>query len=283
MPAKPERMLVVDIDGTLLDTSMVLRPSARDALNRAASAGFHLVFATGRQYRSCRHLIRDVAPAAPAVLNSGALIKDTRTDQTLFSHTLPQDLSLQIAARIAHAGFVPILMMDGYTQGFDFLTVNAEDTTLGHANFTTRNREFGIFVPALPPDLPAPVTQVLALGDRPELSPLLEDVRSSFPDHADLRIIRAPQYDLFVFEAYARNASKWNAVRWLARSIHVPLPNVAAVGDDINDIELLRECGFGVAMESAPQHVRNVARAVAPSCDNDGFAHAVDLILSRNP
>ena len=60
------RLLIIDIDGTLLDSAMVLHQSARDALNRARDAGFELVFATGRQYRSCQALIKDIAPNAPA-------------------------------------------------------------------------------------------------------------------------------------------------------------------------------------------------------------------------
>lgn len=275
------RTLIIDIDGTLLDSAMLLRKSAREALRRAREAGFELVFATGRQYRSCQALIKDLAPEAPAILHSGALIKHTASDETLFARPVDARVALDLAGLITNAGFPPVIMMDGYTQGFDFLTTDSVGRTQTHARFVNKNRPYGVFVDKVPADLPAPVTQVLALGSKEELDGILSAARERFGDLVDMRTIRAPQYSYFVFEAYAKGTSKWGAVRELCRITDLPPSRTAAVGDDINDLEMLRESDFGVAMGNAPDHVKNAADATVASCDEEGFAQAVDLILAQ--
>ena len=274
-------MLIIDIDGTLLDSAMVLHQSARDALSRAREAGFELVFATGRQYRSCHALIKDMAAKAPAILHSGSLIKDTATDETLFARPVDARVALNLAALIASSGFPPVIMMDGYTRGFDFLTTDPVGRTQTHARFVNKNRPYGIFVDELPEELPAAVTQVLALGSEQELAGIHSAARERFAQLVDMRIIRAPQYSYHVFEAYAKGVSKWGAVRELCRTTDISTGRIVAVGDDINDLEMLRESDFGVAMGNAPDQVKGAADATVASCDEEGFAEAVDLILAQ--
>jgi len=274
-----KRMLVIDIDGTLLDSSMVLRPSARDALERALEAGFHLVFATGRQYRSCHQLVKEIAPGAPVILNSGALIKDTNSDKTLFVQPVEPETALVLADLILSEGFPPVIMMDAFDQGFDFLTTDPVGRTQTHAQFINKNRRFGLMAHDVPKKFPAPVTQILALGERQELEAVHAAARERCGHLVDMRIIRAPQYSHFVFEAYATGISKWDALQHLIRRMRIPVNCIAAIGDDINDLELLRESGLGIAMGNAPEHVKAAADACVASCDNDGFAQAVELIL----
>ena len=276
-------MLIIDIDGTLLDSAMVLHQSARDALNCARDAGFELVFATGRQYRSCQALIKDIAPNAPAILHSGSLIKNTATDETLFARPVDADTARDLAAMITSAGFPPVIMMDGYTRGFDFLTTDPVGRTQTHARFVNKNRAYGIFVDEVPTELPAPVTQVLALGAEEELGGVHSAAMDRFENLVDMRIIRAPQYSLHVFEAYAKGISKWDAVHELCRASDIGPGHIAAIGDDINDLEMLLESDFGVAMGNAPEHVKRAADATVASCDEEGFADAVELILAQSP
>ena len=278
-----ERLLAIDIDGTLLDSAMNLHDQSRQALDRAREAGFHLVFATGRQYRSCVDLIKDVAPGAPAVLNSGALVKQSDTDETVFLKSVPEAIALAIAAQIEAMDFTPIIMMDGFVKGFDYVTTSIEGRTSSHARFTTKNRKWGLFVDALPETLPAPPTQVLALGAMEPLKGVIDAVRRQFGDQVDTRIIRAPQYSYYVFEAYAPDVHKWDAVQWVARRLGIADRAIAAIGDDINDTEMLRECGMGIAMGNAPDHVKAAADATVATCDDGGFAQAVALILDAFP
>ena len=275
------RLLAIDIDGTLLDSDNALRPSSMRALNRAREAGFQLVFATGRPYRSCVDLIKGTAPGVPAVLNSGALIKDTGTDETLYVQSLPDDVALAVAGVVEAAGFAPVIVMDSSAEGFDYLTSDAVGRTPSYARFVNRNRAYVLFADPLPTELPAPATQVLALGVREELARIQCAVRGQYGDQVGTRVIFVPEYSYFELEAYARSVDKWNAVKWLAHQMGIETRAIAAVGDDINDLEMLGGCGFGVAMGNAPEHIKAAADVAVGHCDEDGFAEAIDLVIEQ--
>ena len=69
-----------------------------------------------------------------------------------------------------------------------------------------------------------------------------------------------------------KNARKRNAVIETAEYFNVSLSDIVAFGDDYNDIEMLRECGIGVAMENALDAVKAVAKYICDTNDNDGVA-----------
>jgi hydroxymethylpyrimidine pyrophosphatase-like HAD family hydrolase len=69
-----------------------------------------------------------------------------------------------------------------------------------------------------------------------------------------------------------KNATKWNAIRLLAEKWSIDLSKIAAFGDDYNDIEMLQNCGVGVAVTNALDEVKAVANYICGSNDEDGVA-----------
>ena len=78
------RILAIDIDGTLLNSSDELTPATRAALVRAGDAGIHVVLATGRRYSRTLHLVEPLGIDVPLVTASGALVKDPIDHRTLY-------------------------------------------------------------------------------------------------------------------------------------------------------------------------------------------------------
>ena len=70
----------------------------------------------------------------------------------------------------------------------------------------------------------------------------------------------------------ARSATKLNGIRQVAAAHGIPLEHVAAFGDDVNDVEMLRACGVGVAVANALSEVRTAADCVCGANDEDGMA-----------
>src|SRR5213592_4477475 len=82
MPAY--RLLVLDIDGTLVNSRDELTPGTRSAIRRACEAGVRVVLATGRRYSKVLHLVEPLGLDVPLITASGALIKDPIDHRTLF-------------------------------------------------------------------------------------------------------------------------------------------------------------------------------------------------------
>lgn len=92
--------------------------------------------------------------------------------------------------------------------------------------------------------------------------------------------VEARDESLHILEVFDRTVSKWTAVEWLAGSLGVSRERVAAIGDEINDLSMLRGAGLGVAMGNAVPAARDAAQRVAPGNAQDGVAFTIDRILS---
>jgi hydroxymethylpyrimidine pyrophosphatase-like HAD family hydrolase len=88
--------------------------------------------------------------------------------------------------------------------------------------------------------------------------------------------------DPLYLEFNAPGVSKGRALRWLARRLDIPLAQTLAIGDQHNDVEMLAEAGHSVAMAGSPDAVRQAARHVTVSLEDDGAAVAIEaLVLGR--
>jgi hydroxymethylpyrimidine pyrophosphatase-like HAD family hydrolase len=90
---------------------------------------------------------------------------------------------------------------------------------------------------------------------------------------------KSPHYTGTMCEVLRKDASKWAAILHLAELWGIDAAEICAVGDDMNDVPMLRGAGLGVAMGHAPALVQAAADHVTADHDNDGVALVVDQIL----
>src|SRR5208282_5806565 len=99
------RLLAIDIDGTLVNSSDDLTPATRAALRRTIAAGIHVVLATGRRYSHALHLVEPLGISVPLVTASGALVKDPCDHRTLYKTEFDRPLLCNILATLDRAGY----------------------------------------------------------------------------------------------------------------------------------------------------------------------------------
>ncbi|MCC7203806.1 MAG: HAD hydrolase family protein, partial [Phycisphaeraceae bacterium] len=88
-----------------------------------------------------------------------------------------------------------------------------------------------------------------------------------------------PGVSVHVLEVFAQGVDKWRGIEWLARQRGVAPEQVAVIGDEVNDLAMLRGAGCGIAMANAIDPVKQAARHVTLTCDQHGVAHAIDKLL----
>jgi Cof subfamily protein (haloacid dehalogenase superfamily) len=268
-PAEPPvRLLVVDLDGTVMGGDGVIRPRVHEAIERASARGVIVTIATGRMYRSSVPYARQLGLRAPIICYQGAYVRELGGERggTLLYHR-------PLAADVARAA---ITWSRG--QGFD-VHVNVDDRLLVEAGESIEDyeRRVGIhaeFVPDLIAAVDEPATKVLALAAAPRPELFLADARAAFDGRAHVTVSH-PEY----LEWTAPGVTKGAAVRWLARRLRVPLAGVMAIGDQHNDLEMLQAVGRGVAMGGAPDVVRRAVRYVTAPVESDGAAVAIEALI----
>ncbi len=275
------RILAIDVDGTLLDPSGVVRPRTLAALANAARAGMAPVLCTGRRYRRALPIARELGLDAPLVCNSGAIVKDPKTHKTLWRADLSAD-SLEKIREVFQARDEPIVVFADQDPGsFDFLIIKDPSGRTLFDEYVARNRTYAKIEPTLLEDLSKlEAFHVCAIGTREDMLAFEEDVHVQVKSHVRTFVQKSPQYKGTMCEILHSDAGKWSALLHLADLWDVEPNEICAIGDDMNDLPMIQGAGLGVAMAHAPEEVRRAADRVTHCNDQDGLAALVEELLS---
>ena len=260
------RLVVADIDGTLVTRDREITPGVLAAVRAAQAQGVRVCLATGRIWLSARQYFERLGADPPAILYNGGLVYDFRTDTVLRRTNLDY----------AHARAVLEILRE-FPEVQPHLYAGDRVYT-GRANELTdryrrkdsiRVEEVGDLVAFLPRD----PMKILIVGARPDLERAV----------ARIRTLPMPINTVFSEETYLEilpvGSSKGVALEFVAAQLEVPLSQVIAVGDNLNDLEMLRTAGLGVAMGNAPEAVRAAADVVTRTNDEEGLRDVIERFV----
>ena len=281
------RILALDVDGTLLDPEGTLRPRTAAAIARAARAGIRPVLCTGRRYRRARPIAAQLALNAPIVCNSGAIVKDPRDDQTLWRADFDPSLAAALLELFDADQRPAVAFTDRGTQESDFIVPGFPTGWPLFDDYVGQNRDHAEVDPSWATEhrrrseVPShgALFHLCAIGSRHEMLAFQRLVLDRLDGRVQTFVQRSPRYLGTMCEILRHDASKWTAVLHLANLWDVDPADICAVGDDVNDVPMIRNAGLGVAMGHAPADVLAAADLVTGDHDEDGVAMLVDEVL----
>jgi hydroxymethylpyrimidine pyrophosphatase-like HAD family hydrolase len=292
MAAPPPRirLLALDVDGTLTDSRHEVPVVARDAIRRVRAAGIRVMLATGRRYRDTLPVADILGIDAPIVTASGALVKQPPGHATLHRAAFAPGVLADVVARIVAAGHEPILYTDSFAAGYDFhcrSLAGADPAAVGDrrgvSEYLGRNRHLADVRPDLHVAPPAETFAGFAMGRHEEMLALEAALHAAHADDLSLHVIRSPRYRDWMCEIAPAGVTKWSGILALAAGWRIDPAEICAVGDDVNDLPMIRGAGHGIAMGNARPEVQAAADTVVGSHDEDGLADVADLLLKAGP
>ena len=265
MEAHRWRLLALDLDGTLLTDELTVDVRDRAALERARSRGVEVTLLTGRMLPSAWPYLAELQITAPVVLYNGALIYDPR-----FGHqTTVGRLSARLAAHLLGlARHQPI-----HAQLYLGSELLISRETPAQRDFLDKERLEAREVGDLAAAVSADPIKLLFIGEPGVLDEL--ERRWSPLVAGEARLVRSQAAYL---ELLAPNVDKGVALKVVAGSRQTPMEEVIAVGDQPNDVEMLRVAGLGVAVANAHPACRAAADVVLESTNNEA---AVEEVVRR--
>ncbi len=270
-PTLPIGLIALDIDGTLVGEDLVVGERTLAAVAEAQRRGIEVALVTGRMATSAIPFADTLNLTGPIVAQQGALIRampepgSWRVGKLLYHRRLAPDVTADIVRWCRAHDIVP------HFNYLEWMIVGADEERIEEYRMFVGDRLR--VVPDLLERARRPVTKVVALGEGEHNLSVLEEGRAHFAGRAEVTLSH-PRF----LEFLARGVSKGTAVRWLARRHGIPLERCMAVGDQFNDLEMIREVGHGVAMPSAPAAVRAVAQHVAPPVAEEGAAQMIERL-----
>src|SRR5271170_5835404 len=262
----PIRLLLADVDGTLVTPDKVLTDRAVDAVHRLGLAGILFAVTSGRPPRGMEMLIEPLNITTPIAAFNGGLLVD-RNMSVIEQRLLPEDLVRPVADLIGSFGLDVWVYRgaDWYVPDPNGSHVAQESATVG-------------FEPKLMTSLDGLTSDVAKLvgasDDLDAVARASSAAHDKFGDH-----VSAARSQPYYLDVTHPDANKSAVARYLSEKYSIPPEAIATIGDMPNDVLMFAHSGLSIAMGNASSEVQRAARRVTTSNQDEGFANAVERFV----
>jgi len=272
------RILALDIDGTILDPYGKLPHAVRDAIGTARDRGLQVVLCTGRRFRTALPWARELELEGSIVVHNGSLVKDIGSGETLHEAYLPAEHYHDVIDFVRRRGS-PLVYVDSFAESIDILIDRFSETRIHdyQRDYMTDHEPHFHTVDDLRDLDRSDVIMVSTMADEKTLHAVREEAHAEFGARIRTHTLINKNYNGGILEFLSPGSTKWHALERVASQRGVAPSEIVAVGDDTNDIEMIRGAGLGVAMANAVSEVRSAAQAETDySNEEDGVARFLE-------
>lgn len=276
-PSQPIKLIAIDIDGTLLNRDKQITRRTREAIQAAQAAGIIVTLATARRYENSIPFAEELAITMPLILCDGALTMQYPEHTIMATHLFDAAIAQQVADTMVEHAVQPVV---------HHMTEQGEETWSGPHDFD--NVELATYFnyypnvkrhpyPTLCTGRPAPLRVVAFTSLETSNTVALHIARYECTCYT----IERGNYNCAEIVAMNKSCSKATGLTTLAQRLDITMDQVMAIGDGVNDREMLQAAGWGVAMGHASYALKAVADAVTGNNSEDGAAQAIERYALR--
>ena len=277
----PIRVIAVDLDGTLLNSRQEISNANCRALAAASEGGVRIVIITGRRYHSARPLVGSLPFPVTLITSNGAIVRSL-SGELLHKNFLPRNVAVQVLEASAQYRPYAVAIYDKPGRGQVMMQHNAAPD--GPLQWYLRTaKEYLLQVPDLPATLPGDPIQVMFGGEPAYLEPLENVLRASpAGKHVHLTWTKYFERGISRLDVMNLGCSKASGLKWLLQQTGCDFSEVMAIGDNFNDLEMLRMAGYPVAMGNSAPGLADEGWHITHSNDDDGVAAAINRLVLSN-
>lgn len=276
----PIRVIALDLDGTLALEDHTISPATRSALTELSREGVEIIIATGRRYRTTRYVIDNLGLDIFAVCNGGALGK--KPDATTFHQTAFPRENLSEIVEVSRALNMSLVgQRDSHARGgADFIIDDGAPWSMPIQRYFDDNKMWSGAASLDDYD-----DEFLVLGGfdhASKLETLAAEVHRRFPNQYNTIIVPHPTSEYFYCEITQQHVHKWHGLTKLAELLNIEASSICAVGDELNDLSMIKGAGHGFAMGNGNPELQRYADHVCGNHDEDGLLEVIDYIRKHN-
>ena len=268
------KLIALDLDGTLFSDNLIISERVREAIRLAQSEGVIVTIATGRMFRSARQISADLAVAQYLICYQGAMIAHAVTGDVLYHKMVPLNLTHEIVREAAARD----LHLNLYLNDRIYVSRKTPEAEFySRINMNMPLHEVGDMASWLDAQGGAEPTKLVIVTDSDKTDSTLALFSQAYGDR--LQVTKShPRFTEFT----NAECSKGAALAFLSTFHNVQQEEVMAIGDGLNDLDMIGWAGYGVAMGTSPQAVLDAARIVTGALSEDGAAQVIEGYLKRD-
>lgn len=260
---KQYKLIAVDMDGTLLNDEKEITPKTLEALQLVREKGMLLTICTGRNITGIEKFMKLLKPDGPVICNNGAIIMSPDGRETLFNCTMDRSDARRVYNQGIKLGATLLIWCQNV-----FYTNELNERSYGYKKYSGME-------PVLLEDFDRlnekGITKILYCNDPVIVDGYLKNIEEltegDFPGNTTF-CKSLP----FFLEFFNNRVSKGKALEFVAGHCGIPMEEVIAFGDGMNDYPMIEKAGLGVAMGNACEALKRAADATTEDNNHDGIA-----------
>lgn len=259
------KLVVADIDGTIYTPEKGITSEVRKTIIDLQKQGIMFAIATGRTYLSAKYIANLIGIKCPLICYQGGLIKSYEgemLDVKYLNEDIAREIIKNFRTRNIHLNVyvddkLYVENDDDYIKdyigdkGIDYFKVNSFD----ELDFRKLNKMLAIKY------------------DEKFIDNLIRELQTKYPE------IYVVKSFVYFCEIANKQATKGNAIKFLAKKYGFSEKEVLAIGDQNNDVEMIETAGIGVAMGNGTIQIKNKADYITDTVENNGFVNAIEKFV----
>jgi len=288
------KLVAVDLDGTLLNSYGEVTENTKEEIKKAVDNEVEVVLASGRPISSVEDLANDIHANHYIISGNGAIVYDLKKERVVYDKFLSKEQILNIV-KICEENSI---YYNIYTEN-EVLTKSLNYNTLFYHSENTHKQEEKRTNINIITDV---YEHILRTNDQKYLKVtvcdqsqiifgsiikklrMIDDIDVLDVSHMSRKFIKSGTEEILVEYCYTeitnKNVNKWTALEFIINDMNIKKEEVVAIGDNINDKEMIENAGLGIAMGNATDEIKNVAKTTVGTNNEEGVCEVFKKFIN---
>jgi len=282
------KLIAIDLDGTLLNSYGEISNKNKEAIKYAMDKGTKVILASGRDMQTMKKFSLELGINDFLIAGNGACVFDIQKNENIYESFVPKEKALQII-KVCKENSIFFNIYTNIGIITESLNYNVK-VFHNENNFRPDDKRTNILI----------VNDIEEYVEKNEFKILkiiicdenqiifnniieklkeIDDVEVLDVEHMSRKIIRIGNeehvIEYFYTEVTNANTNKWSALKYLAQRLGIQEDEIVCIGDNMNDYEMIKNCGLGITMQKSALEKQNIADYVTEDNNSDGVGNAI--------
>lgn len=262
------RLVVTDLDDTLLRPDLTISARTLAAINEARQKGVLVTVATGRMPLSCQRFIEEIQIKMPVIMCHGAIVKEIPSGEIIFRRVIEKNLVAEAINKMQTEGMHCQIYLK------DKIYTNRLNEWAENWRKLSRLQAEEADLLAILAEEGEGAEKIVSIDEENIIAARYDTFKTLLEGKIHLTMSK-PNF----LEMSALSVNKGAALAFLAERFGIAQAEIMAIGDSLNDIEMIQYAGIGVAMGNARPEVKKAADYITASNEEDGVAQAIEKFV----
>lgn len=282
------KLIAIDLDGTLLNSYGEISLKNRESIKYAIDKGVEVVLASGRDPQTMKKMSLELGIKNFLIAGNGASIYDIKKDKNIYENFIEKEKALKVIKLCKENS----IFFNVYTNvGIITESLNYNVKVFNNENnYKPNNKRTNI-------EIVNDIYEYIKNGDFSILKIIIcdeskiifnniiekikniKEIEVLDVEHMSKKIIKTGteeyKIEYFYTEVTNKNVNKWEAIKYLIEYLKIEEEQTICIGDNMNDLKMVKNCGMGIAMKNSALEQKNVAKFVTDDNNSDGVGKAI--------